>query len=531
MTIDIASLSLEELDALRKEAMIARSREFSASGYLAFFELFHVLPIHSKGEEWSDDTFIAHANKEGFMNCVHREGAKSTFAKFFMAYFIGHFPHLSSMIVRINDDKANETTQAIANIIEHDPRWKMVFPNVVPDKSIGWGAQGYEVMDTSMDYDEWREKKTALLPDPTFVGYGWKSGSIIGSRVNGVALVDDILDEHNTSSSRQQAMVKKWHSDTFDPCLMEGVFEIWNYTPWLDSDLYAELEKSGTMRVKKTPLLVRCEADTPGASLWPKDDRIPISGQYYLKYWPEAWPWDRITRKYLRSGHVGFSRMYMLDLEAVKGLNLKREWLHDYPSEDIDPSWPTYFGIDYASTADKMKNQERDYFAMAIAKGIPGGGIVVIDGVQKRQSKGESLQTVHAYMGLYPNVQIIGVENIGKGEEFYNDLLLSNDMSGRVPPLMSIKHGRTSKGDRFENWLAPRCQAARIWFSSVKTPFLTAFTNEWLAFPDGAHDDCIDAVYMAAKAGEGRLGIRSASAILKNELTKYANPYNSVGDK
>ena len=98
-----------------------------------------------------------------------------------------------------------------------------------------------------LTYEDWREKKTALLPDPTFVGLGYKSGSVIGSRINGVALVDDILDENNTSSVRQLNAVKKWHSDTFDPVLMEGAFEIWNYTPWLDTDLYAVLESSGTL--------------------------------------------------------------------------------------------------------------------------------------------------------------------------------------------------------------------------------------------------------------------------------------------
>lgn len=526
--MDITQFNLDELTALRKEALVARSQEFSPSGFLAMFELFHILPLHSKGVVWTDNIYLAHKMNKGYMNCVHREGAKSTVAKFFMAFYIGHFPEKSSMIVRINDDKANETTQSVANIIEHDPRWKMVFPNVVPDKTIGWGAKGYEVMRTDMEYEEWRELKTSLIPDPTFVGYGYKSGSIIGSRINGLVLVDDILDEHNTASDRQLAAVKKWHSDTFDPCIMEGAFEIWNYTPWLEEDLYADLEITDTYLVSKTPLLVEVEKDFPGAEMWPFDPLIPLSGKYYLRYWPEAWPWERIARKYKRSGQVGFARMYLLDLKATQGLNLKREWLHNYSADQIDPSWPTYFGIDYASAADKTQHKGRDYFAMAIAKGIPGGGIVVIDGVQKKMSKGEALQTVMSYMGIYPNVQLIGVENIGKGEEFYNDLLLTKDMGDRIPPLMSIKHGRRSKGDRFENWLAPRCQAARIWFSSIATPFLTTFYNEWLSWPNSTHDDCIDAVYMVAKAGEGRLGIRPTGDQGTQKRKKKSNPYFAV---
>ena len=542
------TLNLDEIDEFRKQALIARSREFSPSGFLAFFELYHVIPLHSEGRRWATEVFLAHLDGLGYMNKAHRESAKSTFAKFFLCFYVGHHPEKSSMIIRKNDDKANETTQSIANIIEYDPRWPLCFPHVEPDKQKGWGATGYEVMRNDIKYEEWTEIKTALLPDPSFVGYGYKSGSILGSRINGVALVDDILDLVNTSSVRLQNWVKIWHSEVFDPVLQEGAFEIWNYTPWLETDLYANLEATGTYMVSVTPLLVRVTEETPGAELWPPHPQIPISGQWYLRYWPEAWPWERINKKFLRGtgdedssgGYVAFMRMYMLDLEAIKGLNLKDEWLHKYPAVDIDPSWPTYFGVDYASTADKLKAGRRDYFAMAIAKGIPGGGIVVIDGVQTKCSKAEALQIVLSHMAIYPNVQIIGVENIGKGEEFYNDLLLAKDMAGRIPPLMPISHGRKSKGDRFENWLAPRCQTARIWFSNVQTAFLRTLYAEWLAWPNGTNDDCIDGVYMVAMAAEGRLGIQQRTPdpeeklprILREErdtkTSRWKNPYDSI---
>jgi hypothetical protein len=109
------------------------------------------------------------------------------------------------------------------------------------------------------------------------------------------------------------------------------------------------------------------------------------------------------------------------------------------------------FGIDYASTADKLRNKDRDYFALAVKRVIPGGGMVLVDGVRKHLSKGEGLQLVQSMAGMYPTLAMIGVENIGKGEEFYNDLVLLDDIYGNPLPLMPISHGRRSKGDRFEN--------------------------------------------------------------------------------
>jgi hypothetical protein len=195
----------------------------------------------------------------------------------------------------------------------------------------------------------------------------------------------------------------------------------------------------------------------------------------------------------------------MLDLEATKGQILLKDWIHYYPADKIDPSWPVYFGIDYASVQDRLKHKDRDYFVLAIMRAIPFGGLILVDGYRGHLTKCEALNTVTGYAAQYPTLQKVGVESIGKGEEFYNDLLLSNDVNGKPLPLMEIKHGRRSKGERFEEWLAPRFQMSRIWVCATPTPFLMEFENEWLMYPNGEHDDCLDGVYMCAFAGEGAM--------------------------
>ena len=107
------------------------------------------------------------------------------------------------------------------------------------------------------------------------------------------------------------------------------------------------------------------------------------------------------------------------------------------------------------------------------------------------------------------------VEAIGKGEEFYNDAMVLKDMSGKYYPLSKIEsHGKSSKAERFEDYLAPRFASSRIWVatktkdtkkrvSEEDEAFISEFENEWLSFPNGRYDDVIDAVYMMAVAGEG----------------------------
>jgi len=509
-------------------AEVARNLD-SPKGFWAYFLLMHGTELHSEGMKWIENAYKAHEEGRGDLQECHRESGKTTvFSKFFTSFRIGHEPHKINAVIRINDEKANETTAGIAHIIENDPKWKLVFPHVVPDKGRGWGANGYFVKRTNIPEQEWAEILTKQPDGPTLKGYGWTSGSIIGSRFNGVIIVDDIHDRDNTRSDRQLNEVKGFYKDTLQYCIMKGAWEIWNYTPWLMNDLYAYVASLGMYNHNKTPVMTPAEEGEEGAQYWENEPDVPISGKWWKLYWPEVWDFKRIGQKYRMTGAIDFARMMLLDLTALQGVNLKAEWLHKYPNREIGPSWPVVFGIDYASTQDKLKDKDRDYFALSIYSCIPGGGIVLKDGYRAKISKGEALDTVMTLWGMYPSLVKIGVETHGKGEEFYSDLMLLNDMNGRIPPLMPIQHGRKGKGERFQDWLAPRFQASRIWISDAETSFLNAFRDEWLLWPDVQHDDCLDAAYMGALAAEGNMP-SMAERTAYNSERKTNNPFTRAG--
>ena len=50
--------------------------------------------------------------------------------------------------------------------------------------------------------------------------------------------------------------------------------------------------------------------------------------------------------------------------------------------------------------------------------------------------------------------------------------------------------------------MAPLFQFGRAFISSRPTPFLNHFREEWLRFPLGIHDDCLDAAFWAFKTGQ-----------------------------
>ena len=130
------------------------ARADTEKGFWAFFKYLHNIPLHSEGIKWIENAYEAHRKRMGLAQECHREAGKTTvFSKFFLAFRIGQEPEKTNAIVRITEKKARQTAAGVAAIIEHDPRWKKVFPHVVPDYDRGWGKEGYFVKRTDMDYE------------------------------------------------------------------------------------------------------------------------------------------------------------------------------------------------------------------------------------------------------------------------------------------------------------------------------------------------------------------------------------------
>lgn len=524
--------------------LIEEAKQDSVDGFKAFFKYLHGIPLHSEGEKWIENAYHAHERNMGLAQECHREAGKTTvFSKFFLAFRIGHEPEKTNAIIRITERKARLTADGVASIIENDPRWKEVFPNVVPDYNRGWGKEGYFVKRDGIPYEEWQKIRTEQPDEPTFIGYGYESGSIIGSRFSGVIIVDDIHDEHNTRSKTELDKVHSFAKETLEYCRMIGSWEIWNFTPWTLNDVYSFIKSTGQFIVSKSPVFVEAEEGEEGAEYWPsmplnlefpEAGEIPLSGKWYHRYWPEMWPWERLAEKYRRSGPIGFARMMMLDLEATKGMMLKNEWLYEYPSENIEDHWMYYMGVDFAE--DQDGTGKGDPFALAIGVALPGGGLIApIDGYVGHLTKYEALQKVAQYCGMY-NMQWCGVEAIGEGRGFYGDLLLVNDMHGRPIPLFKIDHHTMTKrpgkpNNRYTEWLAPRFQGGRIRIPSVKSDFFYQFLDQWLTWPNGTHDDILDAMYCLSLAAEGELAdrtIRSHGTMVGEAIR---NPFSSFGQR
>jgi phage terminase large subunit-like protein len=234
--------------------------------------------------------------------------------------------------------------------------------------------------------------------------------------------------------------------------------------------------------------------------------------------WPERFPIDVIQNYRQMLGEREFARMYLLDLTAAEGINLKAEWLQKVDSSLIQPSWPVVMGVDYASTADKQRDNDRDYFAVAIGRAQPSGsGIILIDGFRDHLSHAEAQDKLLELVAFYPNTEVIGIESVGKGEEFYQSLSSHPSL-----PIVSMNPGGEGKGPRFQKVLGPLFERGWARISNIESPFMQAFRREWLRWPWGDHDDTLDATYWMLRAGQSHLYPSSGKP-------KITSPFSDFG--
>lgn len=533
MTIDLSQIPTEELTRMRRSAsmQLAPQLPFSAEGYKHHYSgiFSHTLPPFAW--DWVQEWFEAYKNGwRRFLCKAHRGATKSTIWTIgFNTYVLSKFPSDGTLTVQKSDTAGGKTSSAVADIIENNAGWKAMYPYLVPDKTKKWAFEGFDIMDTRIPYPEWRQKVADERPkDNSFVGYGWSNGGIVGMHPRWL-FVDDILDEENTRSKREMNAVAatmkgnvlqtlnrppEWESNWKEPVA------IVSYTPWYADDFYAYLESTGLYYKMETPLAKEVEPNSPKSFEW--------RGKWWKCAWEVKDPAKLMDQKVQEWGEMDFQRMQMLDLTKAEGINLKREWLHEFPYEKINPSWPVYIGVDYASSADKLKMGNNDYFSLAIGRAIPGGGIVLIDGFRSRLSQGESEEKLKAICALYPTLSLIGFEKLGKGYDSMWNLINSGLP---IIPCPRDGEGKRSKGERFERagGLGPLFQFSRAWISDLETPFLKAFREEWSQWPNGKNDDTLDAVYWMAYVAQALLVPPPENEFIGVRTEKKKSAFASLG--
>jgi len=299
-TADALLAVWDELDPESKEAAEFEGRAAWARKDVSVesFCHFHWVMTRKEASPYAKVTWIpalvkAYHEKTGVILDSFRGSGKSFALGLWVLFVTGHNPKGSSVIVRINDDAADETGGWLAALIEYSPGWKMIFPNVVPDKDMKWSNNGYNVKDVTVPYGEWVEMtKADHLGEPSILPAGVTSSSIIGKHPSNGMYFDDLHNEKNTRSVREmQTVVDIFKSD---------IIPTWNRigghptlavacTLWHEKDVYHAMMETGLFVHIQQPIMW---LDPDGEY---ESEAKAYSGEKVSLAWPEEFPMERVV--------------------------------------------------------------------------------------------------------------------------------------------------------------------------------------------------------------------------------------------
>lgn len=486
----------------------------TAEGFIWFYHFISDLPLPTHCVEWVFQYYKARDDDMNLAVEAFRGSLKTTiFSTLLPIYLIGLNPELETIIVQASEDMAHDNSGIIADIIENNVGYRVLFPDVVPDKDKGWGAKGYEVVDTSIDYGAFRRKR---FKSPTFLATGYKSANIQGRHPRGFGILDDINNSRNSRYPREMQTVNFAVDQEIRPAFDKTLMNIDVFTPWREGDIGDGAKKRADTLHIRTPIF-----------------KLDENGQLTDEpVWPQEWPLHRIEME--RSGmapHI-WSQMYLCDLKGAQGRILKREYLKYIEVEEIPTDIKVYIACDYASVAKDQALRGRDYFALSVVGQHPSGFLILLDGVRKHVDRAEAEKIFMNWCGDYHKQGRLirsGIEKHGKGEDFANVMLKASE--GWKVKLLTT--GNKSKGERFENQLVPVMSGDRFRITTAPNPFIDQFVDEYLSF-DGMGtytDDCLDAVYYAVRLAKGYIKWKDDDALYDGSLVaqlRIRNPLHKL---
>lgn len=462
-----------EVMELVARGMKARALPFGVEGFKHFYWCLWRRELQPYAVEWVE----SFAREEWtILECFRGSGKSTDLSISFPAYCLGKEPHTSVLIVQANDDAANDTTSAIADIVEHYTGWKACFPNVVPDPARGWGAKGYNLKDTDIEYGHFLELcGRDHTKDPSFVGAGVGSADIVGKHPRRL-FFDDIHDIKNSAFPKERQTVVDTVRANIIPVITkpgsERPFIGVACTPWDKNDAYQMLYETGLFKKITTPLF---RFDPDGKYDFEDKGKITLT-------WEEGFPIENVyaLRKAYRGSWQEFARMYMCDIEAAKSKYYK--W-YSFPSDRVDWNAPLVGGVDYASVYQSQAGvmSGRSYFAMAYIAKMPGGAIIP-DGVLEQCTQAQAESYVMRAQNSYPGWLNCVIESDGVGAQFIQ--LLQRNPKMRVIPKRTSDVFRGKKEDRQYEILSPLLERAAVRVSDADTPFLNCLRSYLDNYPN-----------------------------------------------
>jgi predicted phage terminase large subunit-like protein len=397
-----------------------------------------------------------------------REHWKTTTLIGYLLWRILKNPDIRILIIAHNQEFATDTVQNIRDHLATHPRIRRDFGDLTTTE---WGKEAFTV------------QRTAKLHEPTCMGAGQGTG-ILGRHFD-IVWCDDIAKTENQWTPEMRQKLWTWFTGTLLRCCDHEMI-ITGTRKHLE-DIYHTVMEQGGYTVQVLRAVLDEDAHTVLA--------------------PEIWSYDRLMVEKQRMGELMFRQEMQNEPVPPGGIAFKKEWLRYYdPAKPLPRFVAYYVGIDPAIG----QTDVADYTAVVLIGVTTYQQYYVLDMQRQRWP----VNWVDRVVGLYkyycdmlkqrPNV--VGVEAI------YTGMMQARELQAAATamPLKFVDYRVRTKDEGIQGQL-PRDKIARlqslgryfelgrVYLPDPNQHRMTVVfeAEEYLIFPEGEHDDLLDALNIA----------------------------------
>lgn len=300
------------------------------------------------------------------------------------------------------------------------------------------------------------------------------------------ALSTRLQPEGDGTVSKQIIILTRWHPDDLAGRLMDS--EDWKEGRWKHINFPAIKSVPGAkvsrrMLPEKDPRYVSPEeyrALSPGKrNVVASEDEAPL--------WPDRFPLEDLKRRQ-RLNPREFASLYQQQPYIEGGNLIRTEWWQNYP-KDLAPEKFVSLVIT-ADTAFK-KTETADYSVLVVAGVDTNGDMYIVDLLRGKwdfpELKQRMIRLNNHWRGK--GLRAMYIEDKASGQSLIQELKRESGMSVIPYKVVNDKVART-------NSVLPIIEGGRV-FLPEESPWLDDFIDEAVSFPNGNHDDQVDAIVMA----------------------------------
>lgn len=406
-----------------------------------------------------------HAYDILIVNCPPQHGKSMTVTESLPAWYLGRYPENNVIVASYDSDFAERFCRKNKDKIRSFG--KTLF-------GIGIGG-----VDRSSEF-ELSNKKGRMI------SRGLMSG-ITGNPANLVIIDDPVKNRQEADSPAYRDRVwQEWQSSVKSR-LAAGSKVIVIMTPWREDCFDAELLKS-EKNVRQIRLPVEAEENDPLGRL-PGEPLCPELGKdaAWLRDFRESYVNDPL------GGRRAWNAMYLCAPRAEEGGLVKRTWWKYYTPAGAELSSgspePEAYDTQLISVDAAFKGDESSDFVSIQVWGASGRGFYLRYCLNRHLNFPETLSAIRSVSALYPGAHRILVEEAANGAAIIQTLQKELFVIPVEP-----RGGKISR----VNAVSAAIESGHVFLPDpAAAPWVSDFVDQFTAFPQGKHDDMVDAASQA----------------------------------